>query len=95
VNSYILYVKYMLREGMEKKKLLSQYKFWRDITMAWIDSANLWTHRDNSPQKKRRTGVEAHKAARKKARPPARAVNEVIDTKQHRAPRVDDNTLHP
>jgi hypothetical protein len=94
-NSYILYVKYMLSVGMEKKKLLSQYEFWRDIGMAWIDPANHWTHWDDSPQKKRRTGVEAHKAARKKARPPARAVNEVIDTKQHKAPRKDDNMQHP
>jgi hypothetical protein len=39
--------------------------------------------------------VETHKAARKKARLPARAVNKVMDTKQHRAPRMEDNALHP
>ena len=63
--------------------------------MAWIDPARYWTHRDASPQKKRRTSVDAHKAARKKARPPVRAVNEVNVAKQHRGQRISDSTLHP
>jgi hypothetical protein len=95
VNSYILYVKYKLSVGCKKKQLLSQYEFRRDIAMAWIDPATYWTHRDDSPQKKRRTSVDAHKAARKKARPPVRAVNEVIVAKQHRGQRISDSTLHP
>jgi hypothetical protein len=99
VNSYILYVKYMLSQGFKAKNLLSQYEFRREIAMAWIDPATYWADRDDSPQKKRRTSTAAIEAARKKARPPARAVNEAWDgrlsAKQHRAPRIDDNTMHP
>ena len=64
--------------------------------MAWIDPTNYWTDRDESPHKKRRTDKETMQAARKKARPPARAaVNENVGAKQQRAPRVNDKALHP
>jgi hypothetical protein len=52
-------------------------------------------------EKRRTTGTEAiiQAPARKRARPPAcsvNAVNEVgIEAKQHRAPKIEDKTLHP
>jgi hypothetical protein len=63
--------------------------------MAWINTTNYWTGRDDTPLKKRRTEEYARKAARKKARPPVCAVNEMTNDKQHRAPRIDAKTLHP
>jgi hypothetical protein len=51
-NSYILYYmnKYMMSAGFKKKQLLSQYQFWSDIEMAWIDPTNYWTRQDGAGQ---------------------------------------------
>jgi hypothetical protein len=81
-------------QGFEKKHLLSQYDFRREIAMSWIDPVVYWPDRDCSPQKKRRASTSAVQATKKKARPPARAVKEKTK-KKTRAPKMNEANLHP
>jgi hypothetical protein len=41
VNTYVLYKKFMIEQGVDKKDLLSQYKFRHQIALSWIDSTKI------------------------------------------------------